>query len=198
MNETHANPKNGVTSQLCGFLAQARYEDLPASTVHAARRGLLDWFGCVFAGSTHPSVELVIDMLKDAGGRPEATVVGRKLKLGIMEAPIANGFMGHVLDYDDTHATTLHPSSPVLSALLPLCERKRISGKELMLAYVCGLEAGARSGRAAPQHHKGGWVPKIRTICVGVGHMQPNCGGTGHSGNCCDYIQPACVRCLLK
>lgn len=171
MNETHANPKNGVTSQLCGFLAQARYEDLPASTVHAARRGLLDWFGCVFAGSTHPSVELVIDMLKDAGGRPEATVVGRKLKLGIMEAPIANGFMGHVLDFDDTHATTLHPSSPVLSALLALCERKRISGKELMLAYVCGLEAGARTGRAAPQHHRGGWhlTGTLGSMAAGVG-----------------------------
>ena len=157
MDETHANPKDGVTSQLCRFLTEARYDDLPATTVHAARRGLLDWFGCVFAGSTHPSVDLVIAMLQDAGSRAEATVLGRKLKLGILEAPIANGYMGHVLDYDDTHATTLHPSSPVLSALLPLCDRKRISGKELLLAYVCGLEAGVRVGRASPSHHKGGW-----------------------------------------
>jgi len=157
MDETHAKSKNGVTSQLCGFLAQSKYEDLPATTVHAAQRGLLDWFGCVFAGSTHPSLELVIAMLQDVGGRPEATVLGRKLKLGLLEAPIANGFMGHVLDYDDTHATTFHPSSPVLSALLPLCERRCISGKELLLAYVCGLEAGARVGRASPAHHKGGW-----------------------------------------
>lgn len=157
MDEAHAEPKHGVTSQLCEFLARARYDDLPASTVHAARRGLLDWLACVLAGSTHPSVDLVIGMLQDAGGRAEATVIGRKLKLGILEAPIANGYMGHVLDYDDTHATTLHPSSPVLAAVLPLCDRKRISGKELLLAYVCGLEAGARAGRASPAHHKGGW-----------------------------------------
>lgn len=157
MNEAHARPKNGVTSQLCGFLAAASFEDLPGSTVHAARRGLLDWFGCVFAGSTHSSVDLVIDMLRDLGGRSEATVLGRKLKLGLLEAPVANGYMGHVLDYDDTHATTFHPSSPVLSALLPLCERKPVSGQALLLAYVCGLEAGARVGRASPAHHKGGW-----------------------------------------
>lgn len=157
MDETHAKPKNGVTSQLCGFLTQANYADLPAATVHAARRGLLDWFGCVFAGSTQPSTDIVIAMLQDAGSRAEATVLGRKLKLGILEAPIANGYMGHVLDYDDTHATTLHPSSPVLSALLPLCDRKKLSGKEFLLAYVCGLEAGVRVGRASPQHHKGGW-----------------------------------------
>lgn len=171
MDETHAKPKNGVTSQLCGFLGQARYEDLPASTVHAARRGLLDWFGCAFAGSTHPSLDLVIAMLQDAGGRPEATVVGRKLKLGILEAPIANGYMGHVLDYDDTHATTLHPSSPVLSAVLPLCERKRVSGKDLLLAYVCGLEAGVRVGRASPAHHEGGWhlTGTLGSMAAGVG-----------------------------
>lgn len=99
MNETHANPKHGVTSQLCAFLSQARFEDLPASTVHAARRGLLDWFACVFAGNREPSCDLVIDMLRDLGGRAEATVLGRKLKLGLLEAPVANGFMGHVLDF---------------------------------------------------------------------------------------------------
>lgn len=171
MNETHANPKNGVTSQLCRFLGQARYEDLPESTVHAARRGLMDWFACVFAGSTHPSVDLVIGMLQDTGGRPEATVLGRKLKLGILEAPIANGYMGHVLDYDDTHATTLHPSSPVLSALLPMCDRKRISGKDVLLAYVCGLEAGVRTGRASPAHHKGGWhlTGTLGSMAAGAG-----------------------------
>ena len=171
MDEAHARPKNGVTSQLCGFLASAKYEDLPDSTVHAAQRGLLDWFGCVFAGSTHPSADIVIAMLQDLGGRPEATVLGRKLKLGILEAPVANGFMGHVLDYDDTHATTLHPSSPVLSALLPLCERKPVSGKEFLLAYVCGLEAGVRAGRASPSHHKGGWhlTGTLGSIAAGVG-----------------------------
>jgi 2-methylcitrate dehydratase PrpD len=113
----------------------------------------------------------VIAMLQDLGGRPEATVLGRKLKLGILEAPVANGFMGHVLDYDDTHATTLHPSSPVLSALLPLCERKPVSGKEFLLAYVCGLEAGVRAGRASPSHHKGGWhlTGTLGSMAAGVG-----------------------------
>ena len=52
-------------------------------------------------------------------------MLGRKLKLGLLDAPLANGQMGHVLDYDDTHmgGVVLHTSSPVLAALLALAER---------------------------------------------------------------------------
>jgi 2-methylcitrate dehydratase PrpD len=67
--------------------------------------------------------------------------------------------MGHVLDFDDTHmgGVVLHTSSPVLAALLALSERAPVSGEDLMLAYAVGFEAGVRSGRTAPGHHKGGW-----------------------------------------
>jgi 2-methylcitrate dehydratase PrpD len=51
----------------------------------------------------------------------------------------------------------LHTSSPLLAALFALAERAPVSGTELMLAYAVGFEAGVRSGRTAPGHHKGGW-----------------------------------------
>jgi 2-methylcitrate dehydratase PrpD len=90
-------------------------------------------------------------------------VLGRSLKLGLLDAPLANGQMGHLLDFDDTHmgGVVLHTSSPVLAALLALAERAQsrapVSGADLMLAYAVGFEAGVRSGRTAPGHHKGGW-----------------------------------------
>ena len=122
MKEQEKN--TGPTYQLCEFLARSRFSDLPPEAVHAARRGLLDWLGCAFAGSTQPSLDVLLSVLREVGGREQATVLARKLKLGVLDAPIANGYMGHVLDYDDTHSTTLHPSSPVLSALLALCDHK--------------------------------------------------------------------------
>ena len=52
----------------------------------------------------------------------QATVLGRKLKLSLRDAPLANGQMGHVLDFDDTHmgSVVLHTSSPVLAALFDM------------------------------------------------------------------------------
>ena len=81
------------------------------------------------------------------------------LKRAFLEAPIANGQAGHLLDYDDTHmgGTLLHASSPILAALFSLAERALVSGAEFLMAYAVGFEAGVRSGRTAPGHHNSGW-----------------------------------------
>jgi 2-methylcitrate dehydratase PrpD len=137
-----------------------------------ARRGVLDWIGCALAGSGHRTITTLLDVLQETSGRPQATVLGRKLKLGLLEAPLANGQMGHILDYDDTHmgGVVLHTSSPVLAALFALADRKPVSGADLMLAYAVGFEAGVRSGRTAPGHHKGGWhlTGTLGSIAAGV------------------------------
>lgn len=148
-----------LTKTLCGHLAAARFGDLTEAAKRQARRGVLDWIGCALAGSGHRTITTLLDVLAETSGKPVATVLGRKQKLGLLDAPLANGQMGHVLDYDDTHmgGVVLHTSSPVLAALLALAERAPVSGEDLMLAYAVGFEAGVRSGRTAPGHHKGGW-----------------------------------------
>jgi 2-methylcitrate dehydratase PrpD len=148
-----------LTKTLCGHLAAAQFSDLTAAAVREARRGVLDWIGCALAGSGHNTITTLLAVLQDISGRPQATVFGRGLKLGLLDAPLANGQMGHVLDFDDTHmgGVVLHTSSPVLAALFALGERTPVSGAEFMLAYAVGFEAGVRTGRTAPGHHKGGW-----------------------------------------
>jgi 2-methylcitrate dehydratase PrpD len=161
-----------LTKTLCGRLAAAQFGDLSAAAVHQARRGVLDWIGCALAGSGHKTISTLLDVLQEVGGRPQATVLGRKLKLGLRDAPLANGQMGHVLDFDDTHmgGVVLHASSPVLAALFALAERTPVSGADLMLAYAVGFEAGVRTGWSAPGHHKGGWhlTGTLGTIAAGV------------------------------
>src|SRR5262245_28762835 len=148
-----------ATKTLCTHLADTQFGDLTPAALREARRGVLDWIGCALAGSGHRTLTTLLSVLQETTGRPVATVLGRKLKLGLLDAPLANGQMGHVLDYDDTHmgGVVLHTSSPVLAALFALAERAPVSGAELMLAYAIGFEAGVRSGRTAPGHHKGGW-----------------------------------------
>ena len=148
-----------LTKTLCGHLAAAQFGDLGDRARSEARRGVLDWIGCALAGSGHRTITTRLGVLQETSGQPAATVLGRKLKLGLLDAPLANGQMGHVLDYDDTHmgGVVLHTSSPVLAALLALAERAPVSGEAFMLAYAVGFEAGVRAGRTAPGHHKGGW-----------------------------------------
>jgi 2-methylcitrate dehydratase PrpD len=149
----------GITKKLSSYLADLKFEDFPDDVVHECRRGVLDWLGCAIAGSQHATTDKLASVLASINPEGAATVFGRGIKLGLMEAPIANGQMGHVLDYDDTHmgGVILHTSGPVLAALLALGESRGLSGKDLVLGYVVGFEAGVRSGRGAPNHHDGGW-----------------------------------------
>lgn len=148
-----------VTKDLAAFMASATFETLPEAAIHAGRRGVLDWIGCALAGSRHPTISKLLSVLEEVGGAPRATVLGRGMKLSLLEAPIANGQMGHVLDFDDTHmgGVVLHASSPILSALFALSERSTVTGKDFLVAYAVGFEAGVRAGQGAPAHHAGGW-----------------------------------------
>ena len=161
-----------LTKTFCGHLAEAQYSDLSPKAISEARRGVLDWIGCALSGSMHSTIDKLLAVLREAGGKPQATVLARGLKLGFLDAPLANGQMGHLLDYDDTHmgGVVLHTSSPVLSALFSLAERAPVTGEDFILAYAVGFEAGVRTGRTAPGHHKGGWhlTGTLGSIAAGV------------------------------
>ena len=114
-----------LTKTLCSRLSAARFGDL--SRPPGIRRAAACSIGSAArspAAGTRPSRTL-LDVLQEVSGRPQATVLGRKLRLGLRDAPLANGQMGHVLDFDDTHmgGVVLHASSPVLAALFALAER---------------------------------------------------------------------------
>ncbi len=149
----------GLTRTLAEALAALRFEHLPPEVLRAVRRGVLDWIGCAVAGSTHPACGILAGTLGTLSGAATATVVGRGLRLGPMEAALANGQAGHVLDFDDTHmgGVVLHASSAILPALFALAEQRPLSGADFAAAYVAGFEAGVRAGQAAPDHHPGGW-----------------------------------------
>ena len=148
-----------ITRDLAAFIARFRYEDLPEDAVHESRRSVLDWLGGALAGSRHPTLGKLMPVLEELSGKPQATVLGRGMKLGLMEAALANGQAGHVLDYDDTHmgGVVLHASSPILAAVLALADRGGFDGRALICAHVAGFEGGVRVGQSAPNHHDGGW-----------------------------------------
>ncbi len=161
-----------VTQSFCARMAAAQFSDLSKRAIDEGKRGVLDWLGCALAGSRHSTLDILLAVLQEAGGSSQATVFGRGLRLGFLDAPIANGQAGHLLDYDDTHlgGTLLHASSPTLAALFSVAERQTVSGAEFLLAYAVGFEAGVRTGRTAPGHHKGGWhlTGTLGSIAAGV------------------------------
>ncbi len=92
-------------------------------------------------------------------GAGQATVLGRKERMDVMNAALVNGVSSHIFDYDDTHLrTVIHPAGPVASALLALSEYRPVSGRDFLNALVLGVEVECRIGNAVyPSHYDAGW-----------------------------------------
>ena len=147
-----------VTRTLARFIVNSRYEDIPQPIRHEASRAILNWLGCAIGSSHHETIESMLAALKPFSGPPQATVVGRADRLDILQAALVNGVSSHVLDFDDTHAKTIHPSAPVLPALLAYAEYQPVTGAELVHAFVLGVEAEERIGLSVfPEHYNIGW-----------------------------------------
>jgi len=147
-----------ITRTLARYLVSARYEALPVAVRHEAARALLNWLGCAIGSSRHETVERALAAVHPFSGPPQAAVLGRTERLDIMQAALVNGISSHVLDFDDTTARAIHPSAPVLPALIAYAEWRPITGKALIHAFVLGVEAEERIGLSVfPEHYAIGW-----------------------------------------
>ncbi|MFC1913848.1 MmgE/PrpD family protein [Chloroflexota bacterium] len=100
-------------------------------------------------------------MSKSWGGEPEAGVIAGGFKTCVPEAALANGTMAHALDYDDYWVSGIgHPTAVLLPAILALGEKDKISGRDIIAAYVVSCEVGSKlASLVATSLLERGWHP---------------------------------------
>ena len=148
-----------VTEKLARFALETSYSSFPKEVVHQGKRCFLDLLGVALGGAKQPLSWILLKTVKEFGGKPQATVLGHGLKTNIMNAALINGAMAHALDYDDTHVGgMMHPSAPVIPAVLAVAEWKGLSGKSALEAFILGFEVETRIGIGmGPKHYDRGW-----------------------------------------
>lgn len=149
----------GVTKNLARFVVAARWDDIPDTVRHAAKRALLNVFAVALAGCRAGPVEIALQSLAEFSERRQATIIGRSERMDSLSAAFLNAASANAFDFDDTHVpTVIHPTAPVAPALFALAERRPVSGAELLLAFILGVELACRIGRAiSPGHYTKGW-----------------------------------------
>ena len=137
-----ANSQMDATETLARFISEFRYEDLSPQAVEAAKVGLIDGVGVMLAGATYqPLAALMADYVREMGGAPRCSVVGWGFQTNAPFAAFANGVFGHCLDYEiQACAAPTHGTSACLPAALALGEETRASGRDIIRAYVLGIE----------------------------------------------------------
>lgn len=123
----------------------------PVTVRVAAARHLLDGVGTAIGGLRSGTVAAAVEVARNLGGPPEATLFGTSERIGAPAAALATGALTHALDFDDTHAGGLvHATAVVLPAAFSVGQQVGASGRDVLTAAVVGLETVCRVASAAP------------------------------------------------
>ena len=134
-----------TTSQIVEFIAQSNSSSIPEQVLDIIRISVLDYLGVALVGSREPLGQIITQYVKEAGGQPEAGIIGGGFKTSVAQAAWVNGTTSHAIDYDDySMAWQTHPSVVILPAILALGEKCHIPGRELLTSYAVGFEVGTR------------------------------------------------------
>jgi 2-methylcitrate dehydratase PrpD len=160
------NAEASLTRYVAEFSAGTNWADIPAEVMHLGKKSILDVLGCALSGSVSPTVGLLrgfhasLRTPDDQG----ASVIGTGESMPARFAAVINGTAMHVDDFDDTQQAAtgkfqgIHPSAPVLAALLAKGETGQGDGRDLLVAYHVGVEVACKLFDAtAPQHILGGY-----------------------------------------
>jgi len=131
---------------LAQFLADTDYAALPHAALQAGKRGILDCLGTAIGGARCQAANIAMDLISEAGGKSEVTLLARGKKAALLDAALYNATAAHALDFDDT----LSPPTAITG--LALAEQRAISGRELLRSFVLGFEVASRI-----THAIGGW-----------------------------------------
>ena len=157
------------TMALAEFITHLKFEDIPRKCLEQVKAAFLDSLGCGLFGSTLEWSQKVNSLVKEMGGKEEATLWANGFRGPAANVALGLGTMVHSFDFDDYHNAKLHPGAAVLPAALTIAEREGSSGKDFLTALVVGYETMIRVSLATGPNssRKQGW------------HLTGTCGTFG-------------------
>src|SRR6266581_2584072 len=178
----------GLTEYVSKFVATTTYSDIPGDVIELGKKSILDGLGLALAGSKTQTGSISRRYVASLGiCDGETTLIGSSQRTSPRFAAFVNGVSIHADDFDDTQLSAakdrvygllVHPTVPVLPAVLALSESRNISGKELMLSYHVGVEVECKIAEAiSPRHYQDGF------------HSTGTCGALGSAAACAKLLR---------
>ena len=119
-------------------------ETIGPEAIERLAYSLLDLFGCYLAARRLGVNEGVEQVMRDLGGRSEATLWGSLDKLPAAQVALAVGTIAHHLELDGgwhgPPGVGVHPAVTILPAAVALAERTGASGRALIAAAAAGYD----------------------------------------------------------
>ncbi len=178
-----------VTDTFAQFVAHMDYSTISAKAIANAKMHILDTLGAALAGVATDTAAIALEYCRRVGQSNEAAIWGTSLRSSAPMAAFANGLLAHALDFDDWDAFIHagHPTCMVAGAALSLGETLGSSGKDLLKAYVLGIEILAKMAANTPNVQDRGF------------HSTPVWGSIGAAIACASLLrlEPSTIKAAL-
>lgn len=149
-----------MTEKLAQYALSISEDSIKPGVKELAKEFFTDCIGCLIAGTKSDAVQIAKHYITTCGGQPTSTILcSGGLKTDVCNAAMVNGIAAHVLDYDDVSNVSYgHPSVVMVPTALSVGEMVNASGKDILMAYITGIEVSAMVGRAVqPDNYKRNW-----------------------------------------
>jgi 2-methylcitrate dehydratase PrpD len=151
-----------LSDRIARHVHDVSFEALSADTRHATRRALLDALGVMLGATGLAEDPLPYLAYAEGSGEGPSRLLATGGKAQPATAALANGALGHALDFGDTFDRgPAHPSAALVPALLALADSDpSIDGGQFLAAMAAGSDLACRLSIApARPYEEGGWYP---------------------------------------
>ena len=119
--------------KLVEYILDGKFEELPEKPVEIVKNVVLTVLGSAIAGATNDDAQKVVDLVKEWGGKQEATILLYGGKVPAVNAALANGTISRCMDFEDAMLPGIHIGPVAVPAALAAAELAGgCSGKEFL------------------------------------------------------------------
>ena len=148
---------------LSANVLDTRFENFDQVTIETAKNRIIDVVGCAIGGANAAGNAALIDLVKNWGGKEEATIWVHGSKAPAHNVALVNSIMARSFDFGPLTDTFerkkvgSHQSETTVPTALTMGEAKGINGKELITALLVGDDVGNRISFAFDLDFSLGW-----------------------------------------
>lgn len=152
-----------VSEQLVENILQVQFESLGKEVVESAKSRIIDTVGALIGGANAPGCSVVVNLVREWGGKAESTILVHGGKVPAHNAAMVNSIMARSYDFEscgpfvDGKRLPGHISGTTVPTAIAVAEQRGASGKELIVALVVGDDVASRVLAASDYSFDLGW-----------------------------------------
>lgn len=160
--------------RIARFVTEAAYGDLGPDVLAMVHNQLLGVLGATIAAASGQGCETVVDMVRELGGKPEASIFVHGDRVPAHQAAFVNAVMARALDFEDSIAPGAHVGAAIIPAAFAAAEMvgqedgavgRVVTGADFLAAIAVGTELAVRMNLGELEYD--GFDPT--SVCVSFG-----------------------------